>query len=138
MLIDHPDGRVSQSAHLPWWYWAGSLPILALLAVGIASLWGGTPPMEGVRTAPAILASSLLLVAFWALCGRQLRRAGSVAAQPLRPEVDPGLGLIERDVTALAAAEARLRHVQEIAGIGEWLWDMDAGQMTWSEQIYRI
>jgi diguanylate cyclase (GGDEF)-like protein/PAS domain S-box-containing protein len=45
---------------------------------------------------------------------------------------------IQQDITELDAAEARLRQIQEIAAIGEWNWDVSAGQMTWSDQIYRI
>lgn len=45
---------------------------------------------------------------------------------------------IQQDVTELEEAEARLRQIQEIASIGEWVWDVSAGRVTWSEQLYRI
>jgi PAS domain S-box-containing protein len=38
----------------------------------------------------------------------------------------------------LRASEARLAEAQEVAQIGSWEWDPQAGRLLWSEELYRI
>ena len=39
---------------------------------------------------------------------------------------------------ALRESEARLMEAQTIAQVGNWEWDIQAGTLTWSDEIYRI
>lgn len=50
-----------------------------------------------------------------------------------------------RDVTErkekdeqLRRSEARLREAQQIANLGHWVWDMQTGELAWSDEVYRI
>ncbi|MGI8561560.1 MAG: PAS domain-containing protein, partial [Luteimonas sp.] len=45
---------------------------------------------------------------------------------------------VQQDITQTVETRQRLLQAQEIAAIGEWLWNVDAGTLAWSEQIYRI
>ncbi len=52
---------------------------------------------------------------------------------------------IARDITDRKQAERELRHneallarAQQIARLGSWEWNIESGQLHWSEQIYRI
>ena len=56
-----------------------------------------------------------------------------------------GLFGISRDITGQKRQEAALREsqqamqtAQQMAGIGNWTWDLRSGVHTWSEQIHRI
>ncbi len=44
----------------------------------------------------------------------------------------------KRAVDALRDSEARMRLVQEAAGVGTWDWDIASGQVRWSEQNFRL
>jgi diguanylate cyclase (GGDEF)-like protein len=41
-------------------------------------------------------------------------------------------------ITELGRARASLETLQRIAGLGSWSWDVESGQMQWSEKIYSI
>jgi len=43
-----------------------------------------------------------------------------------------------RAAEALEASEARLANAQRIAHIGNWDWEIVAGELHWSDEIYRI
>lgn len=45
---------------------------------------------------------------------------------------------ILRDVTALRRVTGTLSEIQEVADIGYWTWDLDADEIRWSRQLYRI
>ncbi len=52
---------------------------------------------------------------------------------------------IVRDITerveaerALAESRARLARAQQIAQLGNWDWDMESGNLYWSDEVYRI
>lgn len=56
-----------------------------------------------------------------------------------------GLFGISRDITtqqraqdALKAREAELRQAQRLAKVGNWEWDLQAGNPRWSDEIYQI
>jgi PAS domain S-box-containing protein len=80
------------------------------------------------------------------------RKDGSVLAVELRTflvrdrEGKPtAMWSIVRDITerkameeALRSSEARLREAQRLAGLGSWQLDPTTGELTWSEEIYRI
>ena len=60
-------------------------------------------------------------------------------------EAITGCLVIFEDVTAqtkvaaaLAESEARLTKSQEIAHLGHWDWDITAGTLHWSDEVYRI
>lgn len=44
----------------------------------------------------------------------------------------------KRAKEAVRASEARLANAQRIAHIGNWDWDIVAGELHWSDEIYRI
>lgn len=39
---------------------------------------------------------------------------------------------------ALRKSEERLRQAQRIAGVGNWVWNVESGDLAWSDEIYRI
>ncbi|MCI0506205.1 MAG: PAS domain S-box protein [Gammaproteobacteria bacterium] len=41
-------------------------------------------------------------------------------------------------VNALRESENRLAEAQRIAHVGNWVWDIPTGKLTWSDEIYRI
>ena len=43
-----------------------------------------------------------------------------------------------RLVHALRTESARLAQAQDIAGVGDWQWDVQSGQVRWSAEAYRI
>src|ERR687889_833157 len=54
-------------------------------------------------------------------------------------------GRLMVDVRALRAAEARVRasetalnEAQQLAELGSWSWDLTSGEVTWSQELYRI
>ena len=70
-----------------------------------------------------------------------------VAALPTRDEAGTVTGATvviddidqeKRAVDALRESEARMRLVQEAAGVGTWDWDIVTGEIRWSEQNFRL
>ena len=43
-----------------------------------------------------------------------------------------------QDVTERKRVEEQLREVQRMAGLGSWTWDVDTGDVSWSEEVYKI
>jgi PAS domain S-box-containing protein len=39
---------------------------------------------------------------------------------------------------ALKASEAKLNDAQKLAGLGYWSWDINTGEVIWSEEVYKI
>ena len=73
--------------------------------------------------------------------------AWSSKAQPIRDDEGKIIGAIEiaYDITeqwrreeALRESEARLAETQRIAHIGYWEVDLTSGEVTWSDELYRI
>ncbi len=67
--------------------------------------------------------------------------------RPVRaPDGTISLLLFEgRDITELAEShralrrsEARLRNSQRIANMGSWDWEIESGELFWSEEVYRL
>jgi PAS domain S-box-containing protein len=44
----------------------------------------------------------------------------------------------ERSEAALRVSEARLAEAQRLARLGHWEWDIRAGTLAWSDEVYRI
>ena len=45
---------------------------------------------------------------------------------------------IEITQQALQESEARLREAQRMAQMGHWYWDINTGEVEWSEEVYKI
>jgi PAS domain S-box-containing protein len=45
---------------------------------------------------------------------------------------------LKRAEEAVRRSEARLKHAQRIAKIGDWEWDIDNGELRWSDELYRV
>ena len=45
---------------------------------------------------------------------------------------------LERTHRELKESETRLREAQEMASLGHWWWNVDTGEVIWSEEVYRI
>lgn len=45
---------------------------------------------------------------------------------------------IRTDITERKGAEAALKQAQSVAKVGSWSYDMTAGRLTWSDEIFRI
>jgi PAS domain S-box-containing protein len=41
-------------------------------------------------------------------------------------------------VDALRESEERLKVAQKVGGVGDWMFDVETGQITWSEQVYLL
>ncbi|MDQ3160340.1 MAG: PAS domain S-box protein, partial [Pseudomonadota bacterium] len=143
MRIKPRDDQAPHESPLPWWYWIGSALILLLLGLIVATWRGGSQAIAS-WAAQLLFATAALAAVMWVSCGVALQRAAQRYAQ-LAPNIDrveeqgqPITRGTRQEMTEQDASVARLLQAQEIAAIGEWLWDVDAGQMTWSEQIYRI
>ncbi|MBI5353925.1 MAG: PAS domain S-box protein [Chloroflexi bacterium] len=67
--------------------------------------------------------------------------------EPLKDEAGniTGLGVATVNLTnskesedALRLSESELKHAQEVARIGSWKWNIEKGEITWSDEMYRI
>ncbi len=72
---------------------------------------------------------------------------GAVVCAPLRDQTGELIGVASsvRDVTARAHAEAAaqqmaesLANAQRIAKLGSWEWDVQTGEVRWSDQLFEI
>ena len=45
---------------------------------------------------------------------------------------------LEEVNAVLARREGMLTQAESISGIGSWEWDLDSGELTWSDEMYRI
>jgi PAS domain S-box-containing protein len=70
-----------------------------------------------------------------------------LSAFPLRDEKGEVIGVIEcvKDITerkraeeALRESEAQLMNAQRLAHLGNWFWDVETGEVTWSDEVYQI
>ena len=43
-----------------------------------------------------------------------------------------------RDISVRKEANAKLREVQRMVGLGRWTWDVGTGEVEWSDEVYRI
>ena len=43
-----------------------------------------------------------------------------------------------RQTRALKQSEASLNEAQQIAHMGNWVWEIDTGELSWSDEIYRL
>ena len=69
----------------------------------------------------------------------------AVAAALIVVLVLASVGRLMVDVRVHRAAEARVRasetalkEAQQLAQLGSWSWDLTSGEVTWSQELYRI
>jgi diguanylate cyclase (GGDEF)-like protein/PAS domain S-box-containing protein len=142
------DTHVPPLSTLSWWYWMGNGLILILLGLGAFMAWTSGSLATAGWAAKLLFASSALMAVLWVIGGVALHRATKVSAGLARQLAARGervdgdghsvLRGNQQDTTELDAAEVRLQQVQEIAAIGEWIWNVGDGRMTWSGQVYRM
>ncbi|MFC0676546.1 EAL domain-containing protein [Lysobacter korlensis] len=81
-------------------------------------------PMQGQdRTTPGLLPALALAMAAYHLgaqCGGRTTRA------------------LAQELAQLRASNARLQHAERLAGIGQYVWNVDTGTLWWSQNCYRI
>ena len=67
---------------------------------------------------------------------RMLDRLQEVTAS--REDLQREIGVRIRTEDALRKSEQSLKKAQAIARLGSWEWDIQTGQLVWSDEIYRI
>jgi PAS domain S-box-containing protein len=113
----------------------------ALLA-GVAC-WaaaGGAGPFARLSPNTALLLTQMFVIV------AQIAGLGMAAAMAEMSAAHHKLGQLKNKLeeqvaertTALRASEARLSEAQEVAHIGSWDWEPQAGRLLWSEELYRI
>jgi PAS domain S-box-containing protein len=109
-------------------------PREAIVGGPLSSLLPGAALLEGHRH---VLATGVPFV------GHAEMALGDVEAEVVR--FGDGVLTTLRDVTARVHAERRLRasraqlaEAQRVAHFGSWEWDMRTGELTWSDELYRI
>jgi PAS domain S-box-containing protein len=116
-------------------------PREALVGAPLATLLPDTTLLEGHRQA---LATGVPFVGHAELApGHDGGLDADVEAEVVR--FGDGVLTTLRDVTARVHAERRLRaskaqlaEAQRVAHFGSWEWDMRSGEVTWSDELYRI
>lgn len=81
-----------------------------------------------------IIAVSVLLLVLLLLWSWQTRRQ-KVALKRAHDELE--LRVQER-TAELASSEDRLKRTQAIGHVGSWVWNLNKGEMFWSDETYRI
>jgi PAS domain S-box-containing protein len=93
---------------------------------------------SGAFLLAAILAATFVGILGGVLASRRLRNSlaavlGEAAAT--RQAVETNLWQSQEE---LAASVLALKSAQQLAGIGDWSWDIDTDAHVWSDEIYRI
>jgi serine phosphatase RsbU (regulator of sigma subunit)/anti-sigma regulatory factor (Ser/Thr protein kinase) len=130
---------------LGWAAWRfqqpGATP--AALLVSLFATWAaveGRGPFEGVGLPGQMFALqafnacvALTSFVFAAIVSERLRarRRLEAAAADLEERVDAR-------TRELTVAKERLAEAQELAHLGSWDWDVASGEVTWSEEMFRI
>jgi len=66
--------------------------------------------------------------AVWDNEGKPIRMAGMLSDITARKQIEE----------ALKSSELRLKHAQEMANLGSWMYEPATGALQWSEELYRI
>jgi PAS domain S-box-containing protein len=112
--------------------------LLAGVACWAAASGGGPFGRESPNTA-LLLTQLFIVVAQIAGLGMGAAIAEMNQAHETLGELKDRLEEQVAERTAeLRASEARLAEAQEVAHIGSWDWDPEAGRLVWSEELYRI
>jgi diguanylate cyclase (GGDEF)-like protein/PAS domain S-box-containing protein len=101
----------------------GRLAMLALASMLAPGLLAVYALGDGDSNAMAIAVASALIVAL-------------VLARVGRLMVD--VRLLEAAETRLQASQAELQQAQQLAQLGSWTWDLTSGEVTWSDELFRI
>ncbi|WP_147652883.1 sensor domain-containing protein [Vulcaniibacterium gelatinicum] len=128
---DSSTGSTSAGQRLPPWVWGAAVAVLLLECCALAIWWNG----RGGETATAWVHAFVLVVAgggsVGTVLGAWLLRHAHRQRQAIRR--------LERERDhARGVSAVRLRQVQAAAAIGEWDWDLEAGTIAWSEEMFRI
>ncbi|MBE9536971.1 MAG: response regulator [Proteobacteria bacterium] len=68
---------------------------------------------------------------------RQLADARAAAVNMMDDANEARL-MAENSQIALRGSQARLANAQQIAAMGDWEWEIETGNITWSDEIFRI
>lgn len=115
-------------------------PVRLTLACGTLLIWTSSHTPFFGREELGLLASfgvvADLAMARCDLLERQRQSAASLelANAELQREIRERTLAAER----LTQSEQRLEEAQQIAHIGGWQWDLEADEVTWSDELYRI
>ena len=106
-----------------------TLSIVGATAFGISAILGGARPFGGATETEsvALLQGLMSLVAI-----SSLLIAASIS------ERERAEWSARADADLLARREAQLAEAQKVARMGSWEWDMRAGVVTWSDQMFEI
>ena len=108
----------------------GATTAVAVTTVfGITAILSGSNPFGGVSETEsvALLQALMSLVAISCLLVSAAISEREHAHAALRAEVEVS-----------ATRQAQLEEAQRVARMGSWEWDMAAGTITWSDEMYRI
>ncbi|MEO7276288.1 MAG: MASE1 domain-containing protein [Vicinamibacterales bacterium] len=130
---------------------------IAAVALSIVAVWGTLGrygpyatdlPNRGLLLAQTFAGVvAVTTAAMAALVGErqrlydQLERRVSERTDQLKltnQELHAEIGARERVQGALRSSESRLLEAQALAHVGSWEWDVDADQLRWSDEVYRI
>ena len=80
---------------------------------------------------------AVMIALFWAMLHPSWMRRAIVVFTDITERVRAEEALRPSEVRALRS-EVRLKKAQAIAHVGDWIWNVKAGQVEWSVEMYRI
>ncbi len=92
----------------------------------------------GSALAIAFVAIALLLLRQGFAASRRAETALREARDQLEARVQKRTAELARSIGSLYASESRLAEAQKISHTGSYDWELRAGQLTWSDELYRI
>ena len=82
----------------------------------------------------------LVLVRMWGLLRENERTSTEIGElnEVLERRVEERTAELEGQATSLQRSEARLSDAQRMAHLGSWEWNITTGEVTWSDEVFRI